>query len=68
MNRWKVFLDGLSPWQFAAVWAGLSIFVIVAAACVYRLVTGHLNLGQPILYGFIFAASGIGARVWRRWN
>ena len=59
MNRWRAWRDGLSTWQLVAVIAGLSIFIIVVTSCVYRLATGHFNIGQSILYGFIFTAASI---------
>jgi hypothetical protein len=65
MNRW---LEGLSNWQFVAVVAGLLAAGLFVEACVFLLVTGHLNLTVFITESVVFTVVTTGLQAWKRWR
>ena len=55
-------------WQFVAVVASFELLMFVVEACVFLLVTGHINLRFFLAFGVLFSVAFTGGQAWKRWK
>jgi len=63
MNKW---LDKLSSWQFALLYASCLFVAFAVAGCINWLAAGHLSLSFLVGYGVVFIIATTSAATWSR--